>query len=93
MGFVWLTIQICDVVTYYQIDSGQPAVVTHRMNGEFNAPAQLDHLKRHGCEEAQGFLIAHPLDEGELRSWWRIQEELHQGNARQGDLWQGTAND
>jgi len=56
-------------------------------------PAQFAFLRAHGCEEAQGFLIAHPLDEGELRSWWRIQEELHQGNARQGDLWQGTAND
>jgi len=56
-------------------------------------PAQFSFLRAHGCEEAQGFLIAHPLDEGDLRSWWRIQEELHQGRARQGDLWQGAAND
>ncbi|MBK9114680.1 MAG: EAL domain-containing protein [Betaproteobacteria bacterium] len=51
-------------------------------------PAQWSFLKSHGCEEAQGFLIAHPLSEADLRSWWRIQEELHQGSARQADLWQ-----
>ena len=51
-------------------------------------PAQWSFLKTHGCEEAQGFLISHPLTEADLRSWWRIQEELHQGSARQADLWQ-----
>ncbi|MFO1316938.1 MAG: EAL domain-containing protein [Burkholderiales bacterium] len=51
-------------------------------------PAQWSFLKSHGCEEAQGFLISHPLTDADLRSWWRIQEELHQGSARQGDLWQ-----
>ena len=51
-------------------------------------PAQWSFLKTHGCEEAQGFLISHPLTEADLRSWWRIQEELQQGSARQGDLWQ-----
>ncbi|MCC6196563.1 MAG: EAL domain-containing protein [Burkholderiales bacterium] len=51
-------------------------------------PAQFNFLKSHGCEEAQGFLISHPLSEKELRSWWRIQEELHHGAQRQADLWQ-----
>jgi len=51
-------------------------------------PAQFNFLRAHGCEEAQGFLIAHPLTEDELRSWWRIQEELLQGRERQADLWQ-----
>jgi diguanylate cyclase (GGDEF)-like protein len=51
-------------------------------------PAQFNFLKAHGCEEAQGFLIAHPLAEADLRSWWRIQEELHQTSERQADLWQ-----
>jgi diguanylate cyclase (GGDEF)-like protein len=53
-------------------------------------PAQFDFLKAHGCEEAQGFLVAHPLSESELRSWWRIQEELHQATGRQTDLWQSA---
>ena len=48
----------------------------------------LNYLKAHGCEEAQGYLIAHPLPEAELRTWWRIQEELHQTSERQADLWQ-----
>ena len=51
-------------------------------------PAQFNFLRSHGCEEAQGFLISHPLSEAELRSWWRIQEELHQTSDRQADLWQ-----
>jgi diguanylate cyclase (GGDEF)-like protein len=50
--------------------------------------AQFDFLRAHGCEEAQGYLIAHPLTESELRSWWRIQEDLHQTGVRQADLWQ-----
>jgi len=51
-------------------------------------PAQFNFLRAHACEEAQGFLIAHPLQEAELRSWWRIQEALHQSSDRQADLWQ-----
>jgi EAL domain-containing protein (putative c-di-GMP-specific phosphodiesterase class I) len=54
-------------------------------------PAQFNFLRSHGCEEAQGYLIAHPLSDSELKSWWRIQEELHQGGDRQSDLWQRTA--
>jgi diguanylate cyclase (GGDEF)-like protein len=49
--------------------------------------AQLDYLKRHGCEEAQGFLIAHPLEEPELRDWWRASEADQSAVAPQGDLW------
>jgi len=30
---------------------------------------QFEFLKKHGCEEAQGFLICRPLKEPELRSW------------------------
>ena len=51
-------------------------------------PAQFDFLKAHGCEEAQGYLISHPLSETDLRSWWRVQQELHHGSERQADLWQ-----
>jgi len=49
--------------------------------------AQLDYLKRHGCEEAQGFFIARPLEEPELRNWWRITEAQHTAAAPQPDLW------
>ncbi|MFO1325517.1 MAG: EAL domain-containing protein [Burkholderiales bacterium] len=51
-------------------------------------PAQFNFLKSHGCEEAQGYLISHPLAEADLRSWWRIQEEILHGRERQADLWQ-----
>jgi diguanylate cyclase (GGDEF)-like protein len=51
--------------------------------------AQLEYLKRHGCEEAQGFLIARPLEEPELRNWWRITETQHTAVAPQPDLWTG----
>jgi diguanylate cyclase (GGDEF)-like protein len=49
--------------------------------------AQLDYLKRHGCEEAQGFYIARPLEEPELRNWWRTTEAHRQAAAPQPDLW------
>jgi len=51
--------------------------------------AQLDYLKRHGCEEAQGFFIARPLEEPELRNWWRTQDAEHTASAAQSDLWAG----
>ena len=51
--------------------------------------AQFNFLRAHGCEEAQGYLIARPLPEAQLRSWWRTQEERRQGRDRQADLWQG----
>ena len=50
--------------------------------------AQFDFLKRHGCEEAQGFLISRPLEEPELRNWWRMQEEENRIVSRQSDMWQ-----
>jgi EAL domain-containing protein (putative c-di-GMP-specific phosphodiesterase class I) len=50
-------------------------------------PAQFDFLKRHGCEEAQGYLIARPLEEADLRSWWRMQEEETRLVGRQADMW------
>ncbi len=49
--------------------------------------AQFDFLKRHGCEEAQGFLIARPMEEPELRNWWRMQEEERRIVGRQSDMW------
>ncbi len=35
--------------------------------------AQFEALKKYGCDEAQGFLISHPLEAAHLRSWWRLQ--------------------
>ena len=52
--------------------------------------AQFNYLKALGCEEAQGFLIAHPLSESDLKSWWRMQEQLHSGSHGQADLWQSA---
>jgi diguanylate cyclase (GGDEF)-like protein len=49
---------------------------------------QFEFLKRHGCEEAQGFLISRPLEEPELRNWWRMQEEENRIVGRQTDMWQ-----
>ncbi len=53
--------------------------------------AQFNFLRAHGCEEAQGYLIARPLPEAQLRSWWRTQEERRHGRDRQADLWQREA--
>ena len=53
--------------------------------------AQFEFLKRHGCEEAQGFLISRPLEEPELRNWWRMQEEENRIVGRQSDMWQPRA--
>ena len=55
--------------------------------------SQFNFLKSLGCEEAQGFLISHPLLEADLRSWWRMQEQLYLGGDRQGDLWQRAGED
>jgi diguanylate cyclase (GGDEF)-like protein len=51
--------------------------------------AQLEYLKRHGCEEAQGFYIARPLEEPELRHWFRHHEAQHFAAQPQPDLWTG----
>ncbi|MEO8344404.1 MAG: EAL domain-containing protein [Betaproteobacteria bacterium] len=53
--------------------------------------AQFNFLRTHGCEEAQGYLIARPMPEAQLRSWWRTQEERRHGRDRQADLWQREA--
>ena len=55
--------------------------------------AQFYFLRAHGCEEAQGYLIARPMPEAQLRSWWRTQEERRHGRDRQADLWQSVAED
>ena len=52
--------------------------------------AQLEYLKRHGCEEAQGFLIARPLEEPELRQWFRRTEAELRTAQPQTDLWNGS---
>jgi len=49
--------------------------------------AQFDFLKESGCEAAQGFLIARPLDEHELLPWWRTQEEEKRVRELQPDMW------
>jgi diguanylate cyclase (GGDEF)-like protein len=49
--------------------------------------AQFEFLRNHGCEEAQGYLISRPLEEPELRSWWKMQEEENRIVGRQPDMW------
>ncbi|TMG86923.1 MAG: EAL domain-containing protein [Betaproteobacteria bacterium] len=49
--------------------------------------AQFEFLKNHGCEEAQGYLISRPLEEPELRSWWKMQDEENRIVGRQPDMW------
>jgi diguanylate cyclase (GGDEF)-like protein len=47
--------------------------------------AQFNFLKRHGCNEAQGYLISRPLEAAQLRSWWRLQaDELRAADRRTG---------
>jgi EAL domain-containing protein (putative c-di-GMP-specific phosphodiesterase class I) len=49
--------------------------------------AQFEYLRSHGCEEAQGYLISRPLEEPELRAWWKImQDEENRIVGRQGDM-------
>jgi diguanylate cyclase (GGDEF)-like protein len=49
--------------------------------------AQYEFLKRHGCEEAQGFLISQPLEETELRHWWYAREHGIDRSQQQPDMW------
>jgi diguanylate cyclase (GGDEF)-like protein len=53
--------------------------------------AQFEFLRKHGCEEAQGYLISRPLEEPELRSWWMMQEEENRIVGRQPDMWRAQA--
>jgi diguanylate cyclase (GGDEF)-like protein len=46
---------------------------------------QIDFLRRHGCEYAQGFLICPPLESDELRVWW--ESRVGDPAASQPDLW------
>ena len=55
--------------------------------------AQFEFLKSHGCEEAQGYLISRPLEEPELRAWWKMQDEENRIVGRQVDMWRQTAGD
>ncbi len=49
--------------------------------------AQLEFLRRSGCEEAQGFLFTRPLEASQLRAWWRAREDSLARDTRQPDLW------
>jgi EAL domain-containing protein (putative c-di-GMP-specific phosphodiesterase class I) len=53
--------------------------------------AQFQYLKSHGCEEAQGYLISRPLEEAELRAWWKMQDEENRIVGRQHDMWRQDA--
>ena len=52
---------------------------------------QFQYLKSHGCEEAQGYLISRPLEEPELRAWWKMQDEENRIVGRQPELWRQDA--
>jgi diguanylate cyclase (GGDEF)-like protein len=49
--------------------------------------AQFEFLKAHGCEEAQGYLISRPLEEVDLRGWWKMQDDENRIVGRQPDMW------
>src|SRR5271169_1110453 len=53
--------------------------------------AQYEFLKSHGCEEAQGYLISRPLEEADLRGWWKMQDEENRIVGRQPDMWRAQA--
>ncbi len=53
--------------------------------------AQFQYLKLHGCEEAQGYLISRPLEEPELRAWWKMQDDENRIVGRQPDMWRQDA--
>jgi len=52
--------------------------------------AQFDFLKESGCEAAQGFLIARPLEEREFLEWWQAQEAVTRVTLLQPDMLTGT---
>jgi diguanylate cyclase (GGDEF)-like protein len=52
--------------------------------------AQFDFLKESGCEAAQGFLIARPLEEREFLAWWQAQEAVTHVTLVQPDMLMGT---
>ena len=66
--------------------------VTPRVVGEdIETVTKLQYLKSHGCEEAQGYLISRPLEEPELRAWWKMQDEENRIVGRQPELWRQDA--
>ncbi len=52
--------------------------------------AQFAFLKSVGCEEAQGFLISHPLEEPDFVNWWGLQANEARIHAIQPDMWPTT---
>jgi diguanylate cyclase (GGDEF)-like protein len=55
--------------------------------------AQFEFLHAHGCEEAQGYLIARPLEGPDVQSWWKAQEAKVQRESRQASALQTHAGD
>jgi EAL domain-containing protein (putative c-di-GMP-specific phosphodiesterase class I) len=52
--------------------------------------AQFTFLKNLGCEEAQGYLISHPMEEVDFVNWWTLQSTESQMNGHQHDMWPAT---
>ena len=46
---------------------------------------QIEFLRRHGCEKAQGYLICPPLEHEELRAWW--ESRVGDPSSTQPELW------
>jgi len=46
---------------------------------------QIEFLRRHGCEKAQGYLICPPLEHEELRAWW--ESRVADPSTAQPELW------
>jgi EAL domain-containing protein (putative c-di-GMP-specific phosphodiesterase class I) len=49
--------------------------------------AQFAFLKDLGCEEAQGYLISHPMEEPDFANWWALQSSEPWQNGHQHDMW------
>jgi EAL domain-containing protein (putative c-di-GMP-specific phosphodiesterase class I) len=49
--------------------------------------AQFAFLKSLGCEEAQGYLISHPLEELDFVKWWALQADEARIHGVQHDMW------
>jgi diguanylate cyclase (GGDEF)-like protein len=49
--------------------------------------AQFAFLKDLGCEEAQGYLISHPMEEPDFVNWWALQSSEPWQNGHQHDMW------
>ena len=49
--------------------------------------AQFAFLKSLGCEEAQGYLISHPMEEPDFVIWWALQDREANINGLQHDMW------